>query len=334
MLVYSISYGSCDRVIGMSNKEYRPTLAQLRTFVTIAENKHFGTAANKLSISQPSLSQALVALENGLAVQLIERSTRKVIVTPIGEELLPYAKATLEAADTFLARSRGAHGVLTGPLTMGIIPTLAPYILPYLLNSLQEDFPDLEPRIVEEQTRHLLSQLRDGQIDVAIMALPSDTSGMVEQPLFNEPFTIVVPEGHPVAGKYDLGLDVLNDLDLLLLDDGHCLRDQVVDLCRTANINPADASDSVTRASSLTTVLQLVVAGLGSTLVPRSALSTECRRPGIALADFNESVTAQRTIGMVYRSSSSRAEEYKALSSLIVEAYNKAIEAAQEVYQV
>ena len=117
----------------MSTKEYRPTLAQMRTFVTIAENKHFGTAANKLSISQPSLSQALVALENGLGVQLIERSTRKVIVTPVGEELLPYAKATLEAADTFLAHSRGANGTLSGPLTLGLIPTVAPYLLTWFI---------------------------------------------------------------------------------------------------------------------------------------------------------------------------------------------------------
>ncbi|MHA2789152.1 hydrogen peroxide-inducible genes activator [Corynebacterium sp. S7] len=315
----------------MNNKEYRPTLAQLRTFVTIAENKHFGTAANKLSISQPSLSQALVALETGLDVQLIERSTRKVIVTPIGEELLPYAKATLEAADAFLARSRGAHGLLTGPLTLGIIPTLAPYILPQLLQKLQDGYPDLEPKIVEEQTRHLLNQLRDGQIDVAIMALPSETAGMIEQPLFDEPFTLVVPENHPRAGQQDLKLDVLEELDLLLLDDGHCLRDQVIDLCRSASINPSEVGDSVTRASSLTTILQLVVAGLGSTLVPQSALATECRRPGLALANFDESVTAQRTIGLVYRSSSSRAEEYKALGELIVQAYEEAVEASHEL---
>lgn len=158
----------------MSTKEYRPTLAQMRTFVTIAENKHFGTAANKLSISQPSLSQALVALENGLGVQLIERSTRKVIVTPVGEELLPYAKATLEAADTFLAHSRGANGTLSGPLTLGLIPTVAPYLLTGVLTGFKDNYPELEPRIVEEQTKHLLQQLRDGQIDAGVIALPSE----------------------------------------------------------------------------------------------------------------------------------------------------------------
>ena len=183
----------------MNNKEYRPTLAQLRTFVTIAENKHFGTAAAKLDISQPSLSQALVALEQGLDLQLIERSTRKVIVTSAGEELLPFAKAALEASDAFLARARGTNGTLSGPLTIGIIPTIAPYILPTLLQSITDSYPELEPRFVEEQTQHLLTKLREGSIDLAITALPTEASGMVEVPLYTESFTAVTPTEHPLA---------------------------------------------------------------------------------------------------------------------------------------
>jgi len=309
----------------MSNKEYRPKLAQLRTFVTIAENKHFGTAANKLSISQPSLSQALVALEHGLGVQLIERSTRRVIVTPAGEELLPFAKATLDAADAFLARSRGANGTLIGPLTIGIIPTIAPYILAGLLTALNEQYPDLEPRIVEDQTRHLVQMLRDGQIDVALMALPSEASGVIDLPLYREDFVVVVPAGHEFAGRDDLGLDCLQDLDLLLLDDGHCLHDQIVDLCRSADINPTEATNAVTRASSLTTIMQLVAGGLGSTLVPLSAVSTETTRPGLAVSRFGDSVTAQREVGLVFRSSSSRNEEFGILGELITAAYQAAV---------
>ena len=309
----------------MNNKEYRPTLSQLRTFVTIAENKHFGTAATKLSISQPSLSQALVALEHGLGVQLIERSTRRVIVTPAGEELLPFAKATLDAADAFLARSRGANGTLIGPLTIGIIPTIAPYILAGLLTALNEQYPDLEPRIVEDQTRHLVQMLRDGQIDVALMALPSEASGVIDLPLYREDFVVVVPAGHEFAGRDDLGLDCLQDLDLLLLDDGHCLHDQIVDLCRSADINPTEATNAVTRASSLTTIMQLVAGGLGSTLVPLSAVSTETTRPGLAVSRFGDSVTAQREIGLVFRSSSSRNEEFGILGELITAAYQAAV---------
>lgn len=315
----------------MSNKEYRPTLSQLRTFVTIAENRHFGTAATKLSISQPSLSQALVALEHGLGIQLIERSTRRVIVTPAGEELLPYAKATLDAADAFLAHSRGTHGTLIGPLTIGIIPTVAPYVLPTLLTSVNEHYPDLELHIVEDQTRHLVQMLRDGQLDLVIMALPSETAGVAEVPLYSEDFAIVVPEDHPMSGRNDVGLAELDQLDLLLLDDGHCLHDQIVDLCRKADLNPTEATNSVTRASSLTTIMQLVVAGLGSTLVPVSALNTECRRPGLATATFRDDVTAKRDIGLVYRNSSSRAEEFQKLGQLVTESFRSAVQDSMTV---
>ncbi|MDO5031698.1 hydrogen peroxide-inducible genes activator [Corynebacterium sp.] len=310
----------------MHNKEYRPTLAQLRTFVTIAENKHFGTAASKLGISQPSLSQALVALEQGLGVQLIERSTRRVIVTATGEALLPYAKVTLEAADAFLSRARGADGVLTGPLTIGVIPTIAPYILPTLLGSISESYPDLEPRFVEEQTEHLLQKLRDGQIDLAIIALPSESPGMIEVPLYKERFAVVTDPEHPLAGRTDLTLSQLNNMELLLLDDGHCLRDQVLDLCRQAKINPSDATNAITRASSLTTILQLVMGGLGTTLVPESAIATECTHPELTVARFAPDVTAEREVGLVFRSSAARAEEFREFGGLVTAAFNSAVE--------
>ena len=318
----------------MNNKEYRPTLAQLHTFVTIAENKHFGTAAAKLDISQPSLSQALVALEQGLGIQLIERSTRKVIVTSLGEELLPFAKAALEASDAFLARARGAHGTLTGPLTIGVIPTIAPYILPELLQSITEVYPELEPRFVEEQTQHLLDKLREGTIDLAITALPTEAAGMVEVPLYAEHFTVVTPSKHPLAGRSDLTLKQLEDLDLLLLDDGHCLRDQALDLCRRAKINPSEATNAVTRASSLTTILQLVMGGLGTTLVPESALATECTSPDLAVARFAPAVTAERQVGLTFRSSAARAEEFHAFGSLVTSAYQAAVERSRALIPV
>lgn len=314
----------------MNNKEYRPTLAQLRTFVTIAENKHFGTAATKLNISQPSLSQALVALEQGLEVQLIERSTRKVIVTAVGETLLPYAKATLEAADAFMSHARGAHGTLAGPLTIGIIPTVAPYILPSLLTSLADAYPELEPRIVEEQTATLLQRLRDGQLDLAIMALPAEAAGMVEVPLYEERFRMVTYPEHPLAGRQDLQLADLDDADLLLLDDGHCLRDQILDLCRNAHINPSEAANNITRASSLTTIMQLVMAGLGATLVPESALPAECGGKDLSVGGFAPSVSAQREVGLVYRSSAARATEYRQFGEHVAAAFEAARDRATQ----
>ncbi|WJZ02881.1 hydrogen peroxide-inducible genes activator [Corynebacterium freiburgense] len=305
----------------MNNKEYRPTLAQLRTFVTVAENRHFGSAAAKLSISQPSLSQALAALENGLGVQLIERSTRRVIVTPIGESLLPLAKATLDDADAFLAHARGAKGSLTGPLAIGMIPTIAPYILPAFLRLTASELPSLEPRIVENQTRLLLEQLRDGAIDVAVMAIPSNIPGMQEIPTYDENFIVVVPEGHPYAGRKDLTFNALQDLNLLLLDDGHCLRDQVLDLCRTAEISTSSITSNATRASSLPTVIQCVIGGLGATLVPQSAVKTECNRVGLSTASFSPEVSAQRQIGLVFRASSIRSEEFQQLADIVRRAY-------------
>lgn len=312
----------------MGNKEYKPTIAQLRTFVTVAEQKHFVSAANKLGISQPSLSQALAALESGLGIQLIERSTRRVIVTPIGEQLLPFAKATLEAADAFVAHSRGAGGELAGPLNIGIIPTVAPYILPTLLTLIAEELPELEPRIVENQTESLLQRLRDGHIDVAVLATPTGATGVTEIPLYDEAFAIVTNPDNPLAGRGDLTLDALRDLELLLLDDGHCLRDQIVELCQLAEVDRSPGAQSATRAASLTTVVQLVVAGLGSTLVPMSAVATECARPGIAVAAFADGVEAKRTVGLVMRSSSRRQQEFTRLGELITRAFEKATEAS------
>lgn len=312
----------------MGNKEYKPTIAQLRTFVTVAEQKHFVSAANKLGISQPSLSQALAALESGLGIQLIERSTRRVIVTPIGEQLLPFAKATLEAADAFVAHSRGAGGELAGPLNIGIIPTVAPYILPTLLTLIAEEFPELEPRIVENQTENLLQRLRDGHIDVAVLATPTGATGVTEIPLYDEAFAVVTNPDNPLAGRGDLTLDALRDLELLLLDDGHCLRDQIVELCQLAEVDRSPGTQSATRAASLTTVVQLVVAGLGSTLVPMSAVATECTRPGIAVSAFADGVEAKRTVGLVMRSSSRRQQEFARLGELITRAFEKATEAS------
>ena len=315
----------------MANREYKPTLAQLRTFVTVAEQKHFVSAANKLGISQPSLSQALAALEAGLGIQLIERSTRRVIVTPTGEELLPYAKATLEAADAFVAQSRGALGVLSGPLNIGVIPTIAPYILPTLLKLLEDEYPDLEPRIVENQTEELLQRLRDGQIDVAVLATPTGATGVSEIPLYDETFAVITAPDHPLAGRGDLDLNALHNLELLLLDDGHCLSDQIVELCKIAEVNRSPGAQSVTRAASLTTVVQLVVAGLGSTLVPVSALSTECARPGIAVSTFGPGVDAKRTVGLAMRASSRRRPEFEQLGELVSRAFEEATESSRKL---
>lgn len=317
--------------MSMVLKEYRPTIAQLRTFVTIAEHGHFGTAAAHLGISQPSLSQALASLETGLGVQLIERSTRKVIITPVGRGLLPYAQAALESLETFVSHARGVHGALVGTLTVGMIPTLAPYVLPGFLRSAPDHLPDLQLQIVEDKTQHIQENLRQGKIDLAVIGTDYAGTGIVGRVLYTEEFVLVVPQNSPLAGRRDLTLEDLTDQDILLLDDGHCLRDQVLDLCRSADLMN-DPRQNMTRAASLSTVIQLVAAGMGVTLVPLSAVATECQRPGLALATFDGSnVEAYRTIQMIHRTSSAGVEGYGTLCDLLTESYRQAAAQGREL---
>ncbi|MFD3507076.1 hydrogen peroxide-inducible genes activator [Nocardia sp. NPDC058666] len=296
----------------MSDQTYQPTLSQLRAFVAVAEYRHFGTAAARLSVSQPTLSQALASLENGLGLQLIERSTRRVLVTAAGSRLLPQAMATLEAADRFVATATG--DTLGGTLRLGIIPTVAPYVLPELLPELRAKLPGVVPHVVEDQTSRLLDGLRTGVLDVAVLALPTETSGLLEIPLYSEEFVLVTPRGHALAGRTDLSAPELTDLPLLLLDEGHCLRDQTLDLCRSADVYPGAVGD--TRAASLTTVVQCVAGGLGVTLIPEMAVPSETARGTLDTARFAAPAPG-RTVGLVFRSSSARAADYEFLAAVI-----------------
>ncbi|MFF0529908.1 hydrogen peroxide-inducible genes activator [Nocardia amikacinitolerans] len=296
----------------MTDQTYQPTLSQLRAFVAIAEYRHFGTAAARLNVSQPTLSQALAALENGLGLQLIERSTRRVLVTAAGMRLLPQAMATLEAADRFVASATGDG--LGGTLRMGIIPTVAPYVLPALLPELRKRLPALVPQVVEDQTARLLEGLRTGVLDVALLALPTENSGLVEIPLYTEEFVLVTPRGHALAGRKDIEPAVLGTLPLLLLDEGHCLRDQTLDLCRSIDVHPGAVGD--TRAASLATVVQCVAGGLGVTLIPEMAVAAETARGTLETARFADPAPG-RTIGLAFRASSARSDDYEYLAAII-----------------
>ncbi len=299
-------------LIGMPDQSYQPTLSQLRAFVAVAEHRHFGAAATSLDVSQPTLSQALAALENGLGLQLIERSTRRVLVTEAGRRLLPQAIATLDAADRFLSAANG--DTLGGVLRMGIIPTVAPYLLPALLPTLRRRLPALTPRIVEDRTARLLDELRTGSLDVAVLALPADVPGVVEIPLYTEDFVVVVPAGHELAGRTDLAPAALDALPILLLDEGHCLRAQTLELCRSAEIRPGAAGD--TRAASLSTVVQCVAGGLGVTLIPEMAVAAETGRGALDIVRFAAPAPG-RTLGLVYRASTARADDYAYLAEVI-----------------
>ncbi|MBB5911316.1 LysR family hydrogen peroxide-inducible transcriptional activator [Nocardia transvalensis] len=296
----------------MTDQTYQPTLSQLRAFVAIAEYRHFGTAAARLSVSQPTLSQALASLENGLGLQLIERSTRRVLVTAAGKRLLPQAMATLEAADRFVASASGDG--LSGTLRLGLIPTVAPYVLPSLLPELRGQLPALIPHVIEDQTARLLDGLRTGVLDVALLALPSEATGLVEIPLYTEEFVLVTPRGHELAGRTDVSPAALDNLPLLLLDEGHCLRDQTLDLCRSQDVRPGPVGD--TRAASLATVVQCVAGGLGVTLIPEMAVAAETARGTLDIARFAPPAPG-RTLGLVFRGSTARTEDYEQLAEII-----------------
>lgn len=300
----------------MPDQRFVPSVTQLRVFLAVAERLHFRSAAEDLGMSQPSLSQALATLEDGVGLHLVERSTRTVLVTPAGQQLLPFARAAVTAMDAVADAAAGSGGPLSGILRVGVIPTSAPYLLPGLLPALAEHFPDLRPRIVEEQTGRLLEGLRSGSIDLAIMAIPADAAGVVAIPLYTEQFALFVPADHELSGREDLPLEALVDLPLLMLDEGHCLRDQTVDLCRRVSAPVLGRGES--RTASLATAVRCVAGGLGVTIAPESAVLPEGRDPGIGVARFAAPVPG-RTMGLVLRTATAGDEAYADFGRVVTE---------------
>lgn len=266
-----------------------------------------------LGVSQSTLSQALSALEAGLGTRLVERSTRRVFLTPQGTELLPRAQAVVEATDAFTAAAAGASDPLRAGMRLGLIPTVAPYVLPTVLAGVAEQLPGLALRVTEDQTERLLAVLREGALDAALIALPAEGAGVSAIPIYDEDFVLALPPGHPLAGKRRVPATALADLPLLLLDEGHCLRDQALDVCHKAGVRAELAN---TRAASLATAVQCVTGGLGVTLIPQSAVPVEASRSRLGLAQFAAPRPGRR-IGLVYRSSSGRDESYRQLAGLI-----------------
>lgn len=303
-------------VIGMTDQTYQPTIAGLKAFAAIADKRHFGSAAESLGVSQPSLSQALAALESGLGLRLVERSTRRVFLTSEGDALLARAAAAIEAVDMFTAAAGGVARPLSGTLRLGLIPTVAPYVLPGILRNLASELPELALRVVEDQTNRLLDALRRNSIDAAILALPADAGGMIEVPMYEEDFVLALPPGHPLAGRSRVDPAALADLPLLLLDEGHCLRDQALEVCRLAGVRP---DVGPTRAASLATAVQCVEGGLGVTLIPQTAVQTETARGALAIARFTRPRPGRR-IGLVMRATSGREVEYRQLAQVITAA--------------
>jgi LysR family transcriptional regulator, hydrogen peroxide-inducible genes activator len=300
-----------------------PTLAQLRAFVAICEMRHFGAAARRLGIGQSTLSEAFAALEAGVGARLVERGQRRIVVTPEGRRLLAHAHAAVAAADAFELAAAGLGGLLAGPLRLGLIPTVAPYLLPALLARLDGEAPGLELHVREDQTETLLAALRRGEVDAAVLALPVAEEGLGALALYDEEFVVVVPAGHPWAGRADLAPEAVGSAGLLLLEPGHCLRDQTLALCGAGGAGAARAPEEE-RAVSLPTIVQLVAGGLGITVLPASAQRVETRRTRVATARFAGEPPPGRRIGLVFRAGAGRAHEWEQLAGLIRAAVRRA----------
>jgi LysR family hydrogen peroxide-inducible transcriptional activator len=288
-------------------------LRDLRYFVALADTRHFGKAAERSFVSQPTLSAQIKKLETYLGVQLIERQPRKVTLTETGAKILPVARRILQDSDEIVSMARNEHDPLSGKLKLALIPTIGPYLLPLVTRKLRKQLPRLKLMLYEHQTQPLLEKLRAGDIDLGILALPVPLDGLEARPLYDESFTLAVPTNSPLAKRAHVKVDDLNGETLLLLEDGHCLRDQALDVCSRVDVKESEDY----RATSLETLRQMVAAGLGITLLPELAT----RGPfgsghGLTVKQFARPVPS-RSVGAVWRKSTARTEAITAVCDAI-----------------
>jgi len=288
-------------------------LRDLRYFVALADTRHFGKAAERSFVSQPTLSAQIKKLETYLGVQLIERQPRKVTLTETGAKILPLARRILQESDEIVSMARNEHDPLSGKLKVALIPTIGPYLLPLVARKLRKQLPRLKLMLYEHQTQPLLDKLRAGDIDLGILALPVPLDGLEARPLYDESFTLAVPTNSPLSKKTSVKVDDLNGETLLLLEDGHCLRDQALDVCSRMDVKESEDY----RATSLETLRQMVAAGLGITLLPELAT----RGPfgsgqGLVVKQFARPVPS-RNVGAVWRKSTARTAAITAVCDVI-----------------
>lgn len=278
-------------------------LRDLRYLIAVADHRHFGRAAAASFVSQPTLSTQLRKLEDELGVALVERAPRKVMLTPIGVEIVERARRVVAEVEQMKEAARRSQRPEAGSVRLGIFPTLGPYLLPHVIPGVRSRFPDLQLLLVEEKSDELLARLRDGRLDAAILALPVLDDQLHHEFLFEEPFLLAVPERHRLAGRRALAVDELANEHLLLLEDGHCLRRQTLDVCQLAGAHETTEF----RATSLETLRQMVAANVGITLLPALAVQPPVAHPpSIRLLGFSDS-RPSREIAMFWRRSSAMA---------------------------
>ena len=288
------------------------SLRDLEYASALAELRHFGRAAERCGVSQPTLSEQVRKLEALLGVALFERRPRHVALTVQGEALLPQIRATLQAARGLMERAQGEGTPLAGRFRLGVIATLGPYYVPALLREVRARFPNLELRLQESRTATLAEALEEGELDAALLALPPPTEGFLAEPLFFEPFLLACPRGHPLANVPRVELAALRRPDLLLLEEGHCLRDQALSLCRI----PRGAADA-RFATSLEMLRHMIAAGEGISLLPQLAAQGRTDLGGLVVLRPLAEPDVGRRIGLVWRATDPREKAYRELAGFL-----------------
>jgi LysR family transcriptional regulator, hydrogen peroxide-inducible genes activator len=290
-------------------------LKDLRYLVAVAETRHFGRAAQRCHISQPTLSVQLKKLEQYLGVQLIERQPSNISLTDAGEQIVARARRILEASDEVVTLARAHRDPLAGRLRVALLPTIGPYLLPRVSQAIRHVLPRLELHLYEYQTAPMLEKLRGGELDLGILALPVELEGLEARELFAEPFAVALPERHPLAKRERVQVADLEGETLLLLEEGHCLRDQALEVC--SRIGVGESQDF--RGTSLETLRQMVATGAGVTLLPELATKGaygDAR--GVVVLPFANPAPVRR-VGAVWRKTTARQPAIHAVCKLIAE---------------
>lgn len=285
-------------------------IRDLKYFVAVAELEHFGQAAEQCHVSQPTLSGQIKKLEEQLDVTLFERTNRRVMLTDIGRQMLHSAQRILREVDNITKMAENAHDPLAGKFRLGAFPTLSTYVFPTLVPKVKKALPNLRLILVEEKTAHLLEKLKSGEIDAALLALPVADDFLITEPLFSDEFVLAVPPNHPLK-KYDnIEQKMLKKYPLLLLEEGHCLRDQALEVCQLHGIG----EEQDFKATGLETLRQMVKAGTGITFMPKIAVQEG--ETGIHYIPF-KAPAPQREIGLVWRKTTARESVMQQLVTLM-----------------
>ena len=297
------------------------TLRQLRYFDALTRHGHFGRAAEACAISQPALSMQIKEMERALGGMLLERSARQVALTRFGEEITERVRDILRSVDELGDFARASRDRLSGRLRIGMIPTIAPYLLPKIIENLTQLHPELDIQVRETLTPRLIQELSEGRLDTAIVALPVSEPSLTEAALFSENFLLVRPrkdEGTPVPSR-----ESLREMRLLLLEEGHCFRDQALSFCKSQSSGSREVPREMLDANSLSTLVQMVSAGIGVTLIPEMAVTVETRSAAVSVARF-KNPQPSRTIGMVWRKTSPLARQLMQISEVVCLSAGKA----------